>query len=205
MSETEKYRLIDLFAGIGGIRLGFEQTKRVDVVFSSEIDKYAAQTYQANFDDTPSGDITRIETKDIPQHDILVGGFPCQAFSLAGKRMGFADIRGTLFFEIARILKDKRPKAFLLENVKGLLSHDKGNTFEVIKTTIDELGYDLKFKVLSGKDFGVPQNRQRIFLVGIRKDLLKNGDNPFEFPQNSGVETRVGDILESNPDALNIP
>ena len=139
----KKYRAIDLFAGIGGIRLGFANAfkENIEFVFSSEIDKYAQQTYKANFDGDVAGDITKIDEKDIPSHDILLAGFPCQAFSIAGKRLGFEDTRGTLFFEVARIIKYHKPKILFLENVKGFVNHDNGNTFRVVKETLEEMGY----------------------------------------------------------------
>ena len=160
--KNAPYKMIDLFAGIGGTRLGFYLTGKVNNVFSSEIDKFACKTYKANFGETPNGDITKINEKDIPDHDVLVGGFPCQAFSQAGKKLGFEDTRGTLFFEIVRILKEKRPKAFLLENVKNLKSHDKGHTYNIIEKTLKDLGYDVQATTLKAKDFGLPQNRERI-------------------------------------------
>ena len=192
---TKEYRMIDLFAGIGGTRLGFYKTGKVYNVFSSEIDKFAIKTYKANFGGDPHGDITKIDEKDIPDHDILVGGFPCQAFSQAGLKKGFEDTRGTLFFDIARVIEHKKPKAFLLENVKNLKSHDKGNTFKVIKNTLEDLGYKVYYKVLKARDFGVPQNRERIYIVGFRKDLK---DINFKFPDPLNIKTSVGDILEDN-------
>ena len=187
-----KYKAIDLFAGIGGIRLGFSQAfgKDIEFVFSSEIDKYAQQTYYANFGELPHGDITQIDEKEIPAHDIILAGFPCQAFSIAGKRLGFEDTRGTLFFEVARIIKHHKPKIVFLENVKGFVNHDKGNTFKVVKETLEELGYKVYAKVLNAKDFGVPQNRERIYIVGFLEDV------EFEFPQSLDKEVKVGDILE---------
>ena len=193
------YRSIDLFAGIGGTRLGFVQTGRVKVVFSSELNKFSAKTYHANFGETPEGDITKIDAKDIPDHDILVGGFPCQAFSQAGLKRGFDDARGTMFFEIARILKEKRPKAFLLENVKNLRGHDHGKTFETITTILDGLGYDVHAEVLAAKDFGVPQNRERIYIVGFDRVQVPNYAD-FSFPVPLKTATRLGDILETNVD-----
>lgn len=193
-----KYKMIDLFAGIGGTRLGFYQTGKVNSVFSSEIDKHAAKTYERNFGDTPRGDITKIKSEEIPEHDILVGGFPCQAFSQAGKKLGFADTRGTLFFEIARILKDKRPKAFLLENVKALTTHDKGKTFKVILSTLEEIDYEVFYHVFRARDFGCPQNRERIYIVGFDKRAIDCSG--FEFPEPTGEATRVGDILEKEVD-----
>lgn len=189
------YKMIDLFAGIGGTRLGFYLTNKVTIVFSSEIDKFACKTYKANFGDMPFGDITKISAKDIPDHDILVGGFPCQAFSQAGKKLGFEDTRGTLFFEIARIIKEKRPKAFLLENVKNLKSHDKGKTYNIIESTLKNLGYEVQSTLLKAKDFGVPQNRERIYIVGFDKKQIKNYSD-FNFPLPISKKTKVGDILE---------
>lgn len=161
-----------LFSGIGGFELGIQRASEVTgvpakCVFASEIDKYAQQTYIKNLgEDCLHGDITKIEAESIPDIDLLVGGFPCQAFSIAGKRKGFQDTRGTMFFEIARICKEKRPKTLLLENVKGLLNHNGGRTFGTILAVLDELGYDAEWQVLNSKDFGVPQNRERVFVVG---------------------------------------
>ncbi len=186
-------KIIDLFAGVGGIRLGFEQAfEEVHCVFTSEIDKFAVQTYQANFDNQiVHGDITKIATKDIPQHDILLAGFPCQPFSQAGLKKGFDDTRGTLFFDIERILLEKRPKAFLLENVKQLKGHDNGRTLDTILEHLKAAGYETHCKVLRARDFGVPQNRERIYIVG----FLKHGLS-FNFPKPLLIKTRVGDILE---------
>ena len=151
------FRFIDLFAGIGGIRLGFESVGG-KCVFSSEWDKDACKTYEANFGEYPAGDITQIEAKDIPDFDILLAGFPCQAFSIIGKKEGFDnETCGTLFFDIERILKEKKPKAFMLENVRNLTAHDKGNTFKVIRTHLESLGYKVYAKVLNALDFGVPR------------------------------------------------
>ena len=195
--ENADYNMIDLFAGIGGTRLGFHLTGRTKSVFSSEIDKFAVKTYFANFGDTPYGDITKISEKDVPDHDILVGGFPCQAFSQAGKKLGFEDTRGTLFFDIARILKAKRPKAFLLENVRNLLSHDKGKTYTTIERTLKELGYEVNLLVYKAKDFGVPQNRERIYIVGFDKSTVPNYAE-FTPPIPPHTPTNVGIILETN-------
>ena len=194
-----KYKMIDLFAGIGGTRLGFYQTGKVKVVFSSEIEKNAIKTYKANFGDEPHGDIREIEASTIPDFDILVGGFPCQAFSQAGKRLGFEDTRGTLFFEIARILKEKQPKAFLLENVKNLKLHDNGKTFSVIERTLKELGYEVNSMLFKAKDFGVPQNRERIYIVGFLKSKV-SCYKEFLPPKPSFARTSVGDILEEDVD-----
>lgn len=192
--DNFKFTFVDLFAGIGGIRLGFEQVGG-KCVFSSEWDKYAQQTYQANFGEVPEGDITKIDPKSVPDHDILTAGFPCQAFSIAGRRLGFEDIRGTMFFYVAKILDVKRPKAFLLENVKGLANHDRGKTLKVI---LDVLRNDLDYyvpdpKILNAKDFGVPQNRERIYIVGFRKDIIDRG---FTYPTKFGTSAKVKDILE---------
>ena len=197
--QNPKYTMIDLFAGIGGTRLGFYQTGKVQSVFSSEIDKFAIKTYSRNFGDTPHGDITAIESADIPEHDILVGGFPCQAFSQAGKQLGFEDTRGTLFFQIARILNDKRPKAFLLENVRNLLTHDHGRTFAVIKDTLEELNYKVYYNLFKAREFGVPQNRERIYIVGFDKTQVPNYKS-FQFPKPLNIPTSVGSILEQEVD-----
>ena len=190
----KKYRAIDLFAGIGGIRLGFTNAfkENIEFVFSSEIDKYAQQTYKANFDEDVAGDITKIDEKDIPSHDILLAGFPCQAFSIAGKRLGFEDTRGTLFFEVARIIKYHKPKILFLENVKGFVNHDNGNTFRVVKDTLEEMGYKVFTKVLNAKDFGVPQNRERIYIVAFLDDI------EFEFPEALCTEVSIKSKLEKN-------
>ena len=190
-----KFTFIDLFAGIGGIRRPYQNLGGT-CVFSSEIDKFAIKTYEANWKETPSGDITKIDAKDIPSFDILLAGFPCQAFSIAGKRKGFADTRGTMFFEVERILEYHKPKCFMLENVKGLTNHDKGKTFKVMLDILEnKLKYKVYYKVLNAKDFGVPQNRERIIIVG-----FKNNDVKFEFPEPSGEKVKVGDILEKNVD-----
>ena len=172
----KKIKFIDLFCGIGGFhyaindaanRLGFE----AECVFASDIDKDASLAYKENFGIDSHSDITKVDAKDIPQHDILLAGFPCQAFSIIGARKGFDDTRGTLFFDIARILKEKQPKGFVLENVKQLKGHDGGRTLSVILATLNELGYDTDYKVLNAKDFGLPQKRERIFIVGWKKSL----------------------------------
>lgn len=194
-----KYNLVDLFAGIGGIRLGFQQTGKTKTVFASEIDKFAKQTYFANFGDEPAGDITKIDAKNIPDHDILVGGFPCQPFSLAGKRLGLDDTRGTLFFEIARILQEKQPASFLLENVKGLKTNDSGRTFKIILKTLNDLNYDVHYTTLKARDFGVPQNRERLYIVGFNKSLVKNTCD-FTFPVLPKTPTRLGNILDKHVD-----
>lgn len=194
-NDSAPFSIIDLFSGIGGTRLGFHLTGKTKVVFSSEIDKYSIKTYEANFGEKPKGDITNIGSDDIPNHDILVGGFPCQAFSQAGKKLGFEDTRGTLFFEIARILRDKQPKCFLLENVKNLVNHNKGKTFKTILKTLKSLDYEVYFTLFKAKDFNVPQNRERIYIVGFNRKTVQNYKN-FKFPIPIYNETKVGDILE---------
>lgn len=194
--DWNNFRFIDLFAGIGGIRLGFESVGG-RCVFSSEFDEDACKTYEANFGEHPSGDITKIEAKDIPDFDILLGGFPCQAFSIIGKKEGFAnETCGTLFFEIERILKEKKPKAFMLENVRNLTAHDGGNTFKVIKEHLEALGYTVYAKVLNALDYGVPQKRERIFIVGFLEPIM------FHFPEPIPEEERksLADILEKDVD-----
>jgi len=190
------YKTIDLFAGIGGIRLGFEMTNRTKNLFSAEIDKYACQTYEVNFGDNPFCDVTTIKTEDIPNFDILLAGFPCQAFSIAGKRCGFDDTRGTLFFDVARIIKDKRPKAFLLENVKGLLSHNKGTTFKTILEVLNELDYEVFAEVLNSKDYGVAQNRERVYIIGFDRKRYNNMKIEFDFPKPLKRKVILKDILE---------
>lgn len=196
---------IDLFAGIGGIRLGFEQAfgKSLKTVFVSEWDEYAQKTYSANFNDNfaLAGDITTVKDKDIPDFDICLAGFPCQAFSLAGQRKGFNDdykgmSRGTLFFDVVRICTEKRPKVIFCENVKGLTIHDKGNTFKIIVATLKEIGYKVFYQILNSRDFGVPQNRERIYIVAFRNDIAPDS---FIFPSATDSSKRIKDIIEENP------
>lgn len=215
------YKSIDLFAGVGGIRLGFERAfgdNGIDTVFVSEFEPYAVKTYAANFDspketigqeaaglqmtNAPSiyGDITRIDEKSIPSFDICLAGFPCQAFSIAGRKQGFDDdykgmSRGTLFFEVARICEYHKPKVIFCENVKGLTIHDRGRTLKVIEGTLQELGYTVFYKVLNSKNFGVPQNRERIYIVAFRNDIAPE---TFEFPAQSGKKTTIKDIIEED-------
>lgn len=191
LKEGKKFTFIDLFSGIGGFRVALENVGGT-CVFSSDIDKWANETYFLNFSELPKGDITKINISEIPEHDILCGGFPCQPFSIAGRRLGFLDTRGTLFFEIEKILKAKRPQAFILENVKGLVNHDKGNTFRVIKNSLRNLGYNIFYKVLNAKDYGLPQNRERIFIVGFKKKVS------FSFPAPMPLNKTILDILEKN-------
>lgn len=200
--ENKTIRFIDLFAGLGGIRLGFEQAceesgLKAECVLTSEIKEHAIEALKDNFEHKNFvGDITKVDTKDIPDFDILLGGFPCQAFSTAGNRLGFADTRGTLFFEVERILKEKKPKGFILENVEGLITHDKenktdpiGRTLKTILQHLEALGYKVNWRLLNCKDFGVPQDRKRIFITGMLKEKV-NMDN---FDK---TETKIKDILE---------
>lgn len=199
------FDFVDLFSGIGGFRLALEELKG-NCVFSSEIDIYAQKTYYANFKEIPFGDITKIDERDIPNHDILCGGFPCQPFSIAGLRKGFEDTRGTLFFDILRILKEKKPKAFILENVKGLVNHDKGNTFNVILTNLKSLNYQIYYEILNTKDFDIPQNRERIFIIGFEKNKVKNY-NKFKFPTKTESTLKLEHIIDfknKNSDISNI-
>lgn len=198
-NELAEYTSVDLFAGIGGIRLGFQQTGRVRNIFSSEWDKFSQKTYRANFGEIPYGDITKINEKDIPDHDILLAGFPCQAFSQAGKKLGFEDTRGTLFFDIARIIKEKKPKAFLLENVKNLKTHDRGRTYRTIVNTLEEMNYEVYTMLYKARDFGVPQNRERIYIVGFEKNKVTKF-NDFTPPKPTGLRKNLGSILENNVD-----
>lgn len=184
-------KFIDLFAGIGGIRIPFDE-QNCKCVFSSEWDSKACQTYFANFGVMPAGDITKISEDEIPQHDILLAGFPCQAFSIIGKMKGFADTRGTMFFEIERILKKHQTPYILLENVKQLVSHDGGRTFEVILQRLDQLGYHVKWQVLNALDFGLPQKRERVIIVGFQDEADYNSFS-FDIPHK---KYNLADILE---------
>lgn len=208
MPTSPHYTFIDLFAGIGGLRLALESAGAA-CVYSSEWNKFSRQTYEANFHEVPDGDITQVAAADIPDHDILVGGFPCQPFSIAGvskknslgRATGFEDeTQGTLFFDVCRILAEKRPRAFFLENVKNLVSHDKGNTFRVIRSALDELDYELFYRVLDAQDY-VPQHRERIVLVGF--DRRRYGDAAefdFDLPKPE-VKPVLADIMEHGVDA----
>ena len=200
--NRQTWKSIDLFAGIGGIRLGFEKAfgKDIKTVFVSEWDQYAQKTYTANFKDDFSiaGDITKIDARNIPDFDICLAGFPCQAFSMAGAKKGFEDdykgmCRGTLFLDVARICEEHMPKVIFCENVKGLVIHDKGHTFKVITKTFEDLGYKVFYKVLNSKDYGVPQNRERIYIVAFRNDIMS--DN-FTFPEPIDTTKVLADILE---------
>lgn len=221
-SNNAAFSFIDLFAGIGGIRIPFQEIGG-ECVFTSEMDKFAKKTYAANFGEVPDGDITQIPANKIPEHDVLLAGFPCQAFSQAGLKQGFMDTRGTMFFEIQRILSYHRPKAFLLENVKQLRGHDKGRTLNTIvdilqgnsvpeipedvpmseearKSLGDRLNYWVDFRVLRAADFGVPQNRERVYIVGFDRDYFKDidFDKQFAWPEPTGEKTRLGNILFPN-------
>jgi DNA (cytosine-5)-methyltransferase 1 len=213
--NNETFRFIDLFAGIGGFRLAFEEY-RTECVFTSEIDKFCRETYEENFGDEPEGDIKEIDENNIPDHEILLGGFPCQSFSLAGvskknslgREHGFDDEEtGNLFFDIARVLKAKQPVSFLLENVKHLKNHDSGQTFDVIQNILDDVGYKFFYKVIDARHY-VPQHRERIFIAGFRKNQfpqlnleneLYNNDG-FSFPDPPEEEQDVRNILEENVD-----
>ena len=199
------FKAIDLFAGIGGIRKGFENAfgEEITTVFASEWDKYARKTYSDNFHDDfeIAGDITMIDEKDIPEFDICLAGFPCQAFSVAGRREGFEDnfkgvCRGTLFQDVVRICEYHKPQVILCENVKGLVRHDRGNTYKVIKGSFEEIGYTVYDKVLNSRDFGVPQNRERIYLAAFRDDI---DSSSFTFPVGKAPDTTLRDIIEEVP------
>lgn len=196
MRKRREIRFIDLFSGIGGFRIAFEQAAesimlQPKCVFSSDIDDACARAYSANFGETPTGDIKAVDERDIPDHDVLLAGFPCQSFSIIGKGKGFKETtQGTLFFDIARILGEKQPKAFVLENVKGLVSHDKGRTLGIIMETLRDLGYAAEYKVLNALDFGLPQKRERIWIVGFR------GPWSYTWPEGNEPMKPLTEILE---------
>lgn len=198
----ETLTFIDLFAGVGGIRQGFED-EHTSCVFSSEWDKFSVKTYEANYGEIPFGDITKIDEKDIPSHDVLLAGFPCQPFSNIGKREGFGhETQGTLFFDVLRILKYHMPQMFLLENVPGLLTIQNGETFKVILDSLESLGYSVFFDVLDAQNFGLAQVRKRVVIVGFHPDL---DISTFAFPQgNSEKRVPVSSILEDNPQGYSI-
>lgn len=218
------FKYIELFAGIGGFRQALDELGG-ECVFASEIDKFAKQSYTALYDGNHlHDDITKIEASNIPNHDVIVAGIPCQAFSLAGKRLGFEDTRGTLFFDVARIAAEKKPKVVWIENVKGLVGHDKGKTLDTIVKTLNDIGYTVDFEVLNSKYFGVPQNRERIFIIAVRDDLVTpepwiiegttvvpkgkrrisgyEGVKTFNFnwPEEGSVTVRLRDVLEAQVD-----
>lgn len=216
-------RICSLFSGVGGFEVGIQNSNlKGEVVFSSEMDKHAAASYLSNFKDhNLQGDITKIDERDIPDHDFLVAGFPCQAFSIAGRQKGFDDTRGTLFFDVARILKEKQPKYFLLENVKNLVSHDGGKTFKTIIATLDEVGYTIDFTIINSLEAGLPQNRERTYIVGIldgsvsqcevdkrskKMNALKSsfeyrGFDFFSSLEFDNPQRHIIDILEENKDS----
>ncbi len=203
------YRSIDLFAGIGGIRRGFDNAfgEEIETVFVSEWDEPARKTYKLNYNDPfdIAGDITKINEEDIPSFDICLAGFPCQAFSMAGKHMGFDDdyrgyCRGTLFQDVVRICEFHQPKIIFCENVKGLTIHDKGRTYKIVKGAFEQIGYTVYDKVLNSKDFGVPQNRERIYIVCIRNDIVQqNGIDEFVFPEGKTTKKCIRDIMDPAP------
>lgn len=189
------FSFIDLFAGMGGFHIALESLG-ANCVYANEWDKFAQQTYEQNFGFTPDGDITKVDEKKIPDHDILCGGFPCQAFSISGKRRGFEDTRGTLFFDVARIIREKRPRVVFLENVKNFATHDDGNTMAVVRETFSQLGYTLFADVLNPIHYGVPQKRERIYLVAFRDDLGVT-DLDFSFPEPFPLKRFVETFLMS--------
>jgi DNA (cytosine-5)-methyltransferase 1 len=202
--KSKKVRFIDLFCGIGGFRIAMETAAAslglvAEGVFASDIDKRCRAAYEGNFAEKPVGDITKVAAQDVPDHDVLLAGFPCQPFSIIGSRKGFEDTRGTLFFDIARILEAKRPRAFVLENVKLLAGHNKGQTLKrILETLRNELGYQTDYRILNALNFGLPQKRERIFLVGFREPTK------FEWPKGNVPMTPLRDILEKNVHAKHI-
>jgi DNA (cytosine-5)-methyltransferase 1 len=201
MSINNPINFIDLFAGIGGFRYALEYYSDAKCVFTSEWDKHAQKTYQDNFGEIPNGDITQINENDIPSHDVLCAGFPCQAFSVSGKQRGFEDTRGTLFFDVARIAEFHSPKVLFLENVKNFQKHDDGKTLLVVKNTLEKIGYNLYSKLFNASHFGLPQNRERFFMVAIRKDL---DNKKFEFPKPPMINVKLKDILLSKEETQNL-
>ena len=196
--RPEKYNIVAFFSGVGGIELGFEQTNEFRVVYANEFDKYARQTYQLNHPDTylDGRDIHAVQPEDIPAErvDMIMGGFPCQAFSIAGYRKGFDDERGDLFFELLRMIEGRKPSAVFIENVKNMVGHDHGNTFKVIREALTENNYFIKWKVLNSKDYGnIPQNRERIYIVGFDK---KESYDAFEFPNEIKLTTSLKDVID---------
>lgn len=198
IKKKSKYTVVSLFSGIGGLDLGFEFAG-FKVIWANDFDKYAVMTYRKNVNDNIHlGDIRELKDS-IPNHDVLIGGFPCQPFSTLGKLAGFKDEnRGNLFFEIADIISKKKPKIVVLENVKNLLNHDKGKTFNTIKTVLEDLNYTVYYSILNSKDFGVPQQRNRIFIVAINKEMFKNAD--FKFPKPTKLSITTQDLLDSSVD-----
>ena len=197
IKNTTQFNFIDLFAGIGGMRIPFEELGG-SCVFSSEIDRYSQLTYESYFGEKPSGDITEIDISTIPKFDILLAGFPCQPFSHAGLKKGLKDKRGSLFFTIKDIIKEHQPKAFLLENVPGLSTHDNEKTIKRMHAELKEIGYDFDKKILAAKNFNLPQRRRRLYMVGFRNKALQR---KFEFPEPIKQTKKFRNILEKNPDS----
>lgn len=203
MIEVEKkyfedWTFIDLFAGLGGFHLAL-RSLGAKCVYANEWDESVQQVYNDNFEIVPDGDITQVDERSVPDHDILCAGFPCQAFSISGKRQGFEDSRGTLFFDIARIVKEKKPKIVFMENVKNFATHDNGNTLEVVKNTMEELGYRFYQKVLNAADYGIPQKRERIYMVCLRNDLSVED---FSFPKPIKLVHHLEDLLLNDKDLV---
>ena len=196
--ENPKFTFIDLFAGIGGFRIAL-QNMGGECVFSSEFDAEAQSTYFANYGEMPFGDITKIDEKLIPDHDVLCAGFPCQPFSISGKRLGFEDTRGTLFFDIARIAKQKRPAVLFLENVKNVLSHNNGETIKQMMSILDDIGYDAKIKLLNAARYGTPQRRERVYIIGLRKDIIHE---KFIYPDPLDLPIYIENILDNDKCAV---
>lgn len=196
----ENYTYIDLFAGIGGFHLALSSFG-AKCVFASEWDKHAAETYLQNFKIKPSGDITETSEDEIPKHDILCGGFPCQTFSISGKQKGFEDIRGTLFFEIARIAQKHSPKVLFLENVKNLVKHDEGKTLTTIIKTLEALNYTVFTKIFNASNFGLPQNRERVYIVAFKNSI---DSNKFQFPKPPNDPVCLEEILEDKPENVKV-
>lgn len=196
--KDPKFTFIDLFAGIGGFRIAL-QNMGGECIFSSEFDAEAQRTYFANYGEMPFGDITKIDERCIPTHDILCAGFPCQPFSISGKRLGFEDTRGTLFFDIARIAKEKQPPVLFLENVKNLLSHNRGETIKQMMCILDDIGYDTQIKLLNAARYGVPQHRERVYIIGLRKDMAHD---KFVYPAPLDLPVYIENIVDENKEAV---
>lgn len=191
----KNFRFIDLFSGLGGFRIAL-QSLGGECLLSCDIDRYVRETYKLNFGAYPYGDISKIPIKNIPNHDILCAGFPCQPFSIAGKRLGFEDARGTLFFEILKIVHARKPKVLFLENVSGIVNHNSGNTLRVILDLVAGLGYSVTWKTMNTLDYGIPQNRNRWYCIAIRNDILRG--NPFKFPDKCNLNFTLNDIIYNN-------
>lgn len=196
--DVPKFTFIDLFAGIGGFRIAMQEMGG-KCIFSSEFDSEAQKTYFSNYGEIPFGDITKIDEKCIPNHDVLCAGFPCQPFSISGKRLGFEDTRGTLFFDIARIAKEKQPAILFLENVKNLMSHNNGDTINQMMGILNDIGYDVQIKLLNAARYGVPQRRERVYIIGLRKDLAHD---KFIYPTPLDLPVYIENILDDDPVAI---